>query len=298
MALPRPRVLYLGLPLGALCLLADGLDVVCACISRPDQPGMRRLQRHLDQAILRVPDLSAPEVVARLAATAPDQIVSWFWTKRIPEPVLALAPFGFNVHPSLLPRHRGADPYFWAIANGDRVSGVSAHVLTAGYDEGPILAQSEREIPADADAWRLARILDRPSLALMRELAMRYARGEALAGTPQDETQATLAPEPSDDDCELRWSMDTAWVLRRIRAAAPWPGAFTEYRGETVVITRASRAERPALLEPGQAARNADGVVIATVDGAVRVLEARADHEERLLRGTDAVALFPGLPRM
>jgi methionyl-tRNA formyltransferase len=291
----RRRVLYLGLPLGALCLLHDGLEVVVACISRPDQPGMRRLRR-TGTPVLEKPDLADPAVVERLRAARPDFVVSWFWTKRIPEPVLELAPFAFNVHPSLLPRHRGADPYFWAIASGDRVTGVTAHVLTAGYDEGPVLAQREHPIPDDADAWKLARLLDRPSLALMRELAMRYARGETLASTPQDESLATSAPEPTDDDCELRWSMPTDWLLRRIRAAAPWPGAFTAYRDETVVITRAAACSRPHGLEAGQAGRDAEGVIIATADGALRVLEARREHEDHPLRGPEVIALFPGLP--
>lgn len=294
------RALYLGLPLGALCLLADGIELVGVCISRPDQPGMRRLRRKLGEGalLLEKPDLRSPAIVSTLGALAPELIVSWFWTKRIPEAVLAIAPFAFNVHPSLLPRHRGPDPYFWAIACGDRVTGVTAHMLTAGYDEGPILEQRERAIPGDADAWRLARILDRPSLSLMREIAGRYARGEPLPATPQDESKATPAPEASDDDCELLWSEDTAWVLRRVRAAAPWPGAFTEYRGETIVITRAAAAERPVGLRAGEAARDTEGVVIATADGAVRLLEARTEDEERPLRGADVVKLFPGLPRV
>lgn len=294
------RVLYLGLPLGALCLLADGRELAGACISRPDQPGMRRLRRRSAGRfpIFERPDLNDPAMVATLARLSPDLLVSWFWTKRIPEAVIALAPFAFNVHPSLLPRHRGPDPYFWAIASGDRTSGVTAHLLTAGYDEGPILEQRACAIPDDADAWRLARILDRPSLALMREIVARHLAGEELRAIPQDEALASQAPEPSDDDCELRFRKDTDWVLRRVRAAAPWPGAFTEYRGETIVITKACAAQRPRGLEPGQAVRDEEGVVIATADGAIRVLEARTDDEERGRRGCELLALFPGLPRI
>lgn len=293
----RRRVLYFGLPLGALCLLHDGLEIVGACISRPDQPGMRRLGRRLDGALLlEKPDLSDLSIVARLRALAPDQIVSWFWTKQIPEDVIALAPFAFNVHPSLLPRHRGADPYFWTIACGDRTSGVSAHRLTARYDEGPIVAQRELPVPDGVDAWRLARLLDRPSLALMREIAMRHARGEDLVATPQDDARATHAPEPSDEDCELRWSWSTKVLLARIRAAAPWPGAFTEYEDRTIVITRATSAPRIEGLVPGQAALGRDGVHIATADGAVLVIEAREEDEDAPLRGRDVAALFPGLP--
>ncbi|HEY8428451.1 MAG TPA: methionyl-tRNA formyltransferase [Sandaracinaceae bacterium] len=291
------RVLYFGLPLGALCLIADGHVLAGACISRPDQPGMRRLRARMAGALLlEKPDLSDPAVVARLRALAPDLIVSWFWTRQIPEEVIALAPFAFNVHPSLLPRHRGADPYFWAIASGDRETGVTAHLLTARYDEGPILAQRSVPIPEDANAWRLARILDRPSLALMREIAARAASGERLETVPQDEARATLAPEPSAEDCELRWSWPVDVVLARVRAAAPWPGAFTEYAGRVIVVTRAARAGAPPELAPGQAARDAHGVIVRAADGAVRLLEARFEEEDELFRGPSVARLFPGLP--
>lgn len=293
----RARVLYFGLPLGALCLARDGLEIVGACISRPEQPGMRRLRRTLTDALaLERPDLSERAIVERLRALAPDQIVSWFWTKAIPMEVIELAPFAFNVHPSLLPRHRGADPYFWAIASGDRVTGVTAHLLTAHYDEGPILARRELAIPDDADAWRLARLLDRPSLALMREIAARYARGERLVAEPQDEALATEAPEPDDDACELRFSWPLATLLARVRAASPWPGAFTEYDGRTIVILHAEAAPRPAGLAPGQAVRDGGSVSIAAADGALRVLRARAEDDERAVSGSELLALFPGLP--
>jgi methionyl-tRNA formyltransferase len=63
-------------------------------------------------------------VVARIAAAEPELLVSWFWTKRVPARVRALAPLGaIGVHPSLLPRHRGPDPFFWAIDQGDRAGG-------------------------------------------------------------------------------------------------------------------------------------------------------------------------------
>lgn len=260
---------------------------------------MRRLRARLaGKPVLARPDLQDRAIVEELRALAPDLIVSWFWTRQIPEDVIALAPFAFNVHPSLLPRHRGADPYFWALASGDRETGVTAHHLTARYDEGLILAQRAVAIPGDVNAWRLARLLDRPSLALMREIATRAARGEPLASVPQDEARATFAPEPTADDCELRWSWPVDVLLARVRAAAPWPGAFTEYGDRAIVITRAARAERPTELAAGQAARDAGGVIVAAADGALRVLEARLEEDDELLRGPAVVALFPGLPAL
>lgn len=293
----RDRVLFFGLPLGALCLMRE-LTVVGACISRPEQPGMFRLRRRLDGPILERPDLEDPQVQEQLQELKPDLIVSWFWTKRIPLEVIALAPFAFNLHPSLLPRLRGPDPYFWAIARGEEETGVSAHVLTEAYDEGPILAQRRLPIPSNIDAWKLARLLDRPSLELMMEVATRHARGEELVQTPQDPALATRADESTAEDCELRWTWPVTTIVRRVRAAAPWPGAFTDFEGRTVVITKARAiAPVPGLAE-GEGAIGEDGVVIAASDGAIVVLEARLEEDDAILRGLEVALLFGGLPRL
>ncbi|MBZ0119387.1 MAG: hypothetical protein K8H88_20530 [Sandaracinaceae bacterium] len=297
----RARVLYLGLPLGALCLLHDGHELAAACISRPDQPGLRRLRKKasfLGFPVLERPDLERARVQSELRSFEADLIACWFWTKRVPLEVIELVPFAFNVHPSLLPRHRGADPYFWAIAEGDRVTGVTAHALTERYDEGPILAQRELAIPEGIDAWRLARKLDRPSLALMREIVLRHAAGEPLEAVPQDDLRATQAPEPSDEDCELRFDRPARELERLVRAAAPWPGAFTEHAGETIVVLEARVVTGPEGLGRGQGARTSDGVVIATSDAALLVTAARAEAEDDVLRGPDVGRLFAALPRL
>ncbi len=202
------KILYLGLPLGALTLLREGHQLVAACISRPSMPGMRRLRRLLAATaapLLGRPDLTQPAVRSLLASTDPELVVSWFWTRRVPATVLALAPHGgLNVHPSLLPRHRGADPYFWTILEGDAETGVTAHWMTPQYDEGDILAQRRIPVPEDVSAGQLARALDRPTLQMLCEVVRAIERGEVEAH-PQNHTFASAAPRPSDDDCELVW---------------------------------------------------------------------------------------------
>jgi methionyl-tRNA formyltransferase len=142
------KVAFFGLPLAALVLSGDGHDVVWAGTCRPGAIGTRRLARRIGEARVHVvPDLHRDAEYEALLDARPDLLVSWFWTKKIPGRVLRLAP-AFGVHPSLLPRHRGADPYFWAIDSGDEVTGVTAHMLDAEYDEGAVLAQRERSPPA------------------------------------------------------------------------------------------------------------------------------------------------------
>lgn len=295
-------IVYLGLPLGALALLHDGHDVRVACISRPDLPGMRKLRRLMlarGGLVLARPDLNQPDVLEVLRSAKPSLVVSWFWTKKIPLDVLRLCRRGFGVHPSLLPKYRGADPYFWAIAAGERETGVTAHVLTPRYDDGAILAQRRMPIPKDSNSWELAKALDRPSLALMRDVTARYARGESVPEIPQDDERATEAPAATDEDCELVWDWPVDDVIARVRAAAPEPGAFTGYNDQTVVILKVRPSDEvPLALEPGDIVETDEGVLVRAADGGIVVLEARGEDSDTIVKGKAVAALFPGIPRL
>ncbi len=232
----------------------------------------------------------------RVRAERVDLVVSWFWTTRIPRTVLDLAPMGsVGVHPSLLPRHRGPDPYFWAIESGDTVTGVTAHRLAETYDTGAILAQRTLAIDPSWSAWVLARRLDRPSLALLRDVVRRIAAGETLHEETQDEARATPAPEPRDALLSLSWYEPAAAVERRIRAASPWPGAFMSLGDSVITITRAAVTEDvPRALEPGEAVVREDGIaVVRAGDAGVVLLEGR-DEDERPLSAKDLAKLVDG----
>lgn len=252
-----------------------------AGICRNDAPGIRRLRRRLGaDRVAVVPDLArAAAAVARLDI---DLVVSWFWTKNVPSSFRGAGRLGaIGVHPSLLPRHRGPDPYFWTIDGGDTTTGVTAHALEDAYDTGAILGQRTLNVDPRWNAWTLAKRLDRPSLALLREIVGAYARGVPPAPVPQDDALATEAPAPSDDDLEIRWSWDAAAIERRVRAASPWPGAFTEICGETLTLTEVRRTtDYPKVLSPGQAFVRRDGVaIVRTVDGALELVRGRLDDD-------------------
>jgi methionyl-tRNA formyltransferase len=276
------------MPLGALCLARDGHDIVYAAIARDDAPGVRRVRRTLGERAFVRPDLASPTTLARIAALRPELVVSWFWTKKLPPELLALAPT-VGVHPSLLPRHRGPDPFFWAIDSGDETTGVTAHLLDETYDTGAILRQVPLGIDPSWNAWTLAKKLDRPSLAVLREVAAAYARGEPPEPLAPDEARATDAPAPTDDELEVRWSQPAERIARRVRAAAPWPGAFTEVAGETVVLldVRPTR-DFPRALAPGEAAVRADGVaVVRAADFALELRAGRREEDEAPLAAAD-----------
>ncbi len=287
-ARPPLRIAYFGLPLGALLLARDGHALELVALSRKDI-GMRRAERRFGSRLLYKPDVGSPEIGARVRDLAPDLVVSWFWTTKLPMSLVSAARLGgIGAHPSLLPRHRGPDPCAWAILAGDVETGVSVHRLAADYDTGDVIAQARLAIEPEWNAWRLAKALDRPSLLLLRETALRFAAGDAVGAEAQDPARATLAPFLDEEAAAIRWDQPTDAVLRKIRALAPAPGAWTEIGERVVVVSRAAAAERyPRVLSPGEGAAFLGRAMVRTSDGAVVLLDGEIDG-----RPADAAALL------
>lgn len=294
------RVAYFGLPLFALLLHGDGIAPDIAVLSPTEAPGRRRLRRTLGDRVLDARAFATEEeldeeVARRLSREPPDLIVSWYWTRRLKSDVLERARLGaIGVHPSLLPRHRGPNPFFSTIDAGDAVSGITVHRLTLAYDQGDVIAQ-EAVAVGDRNAWQLARALDRPSLRALRHVVRDMANGRILEGTPQDEALATWAPEPDLDLLRVDWRWSTMRVLRRIRALSPVPGLALEIRGTELFVTSARAAvDFPPTLLPGEAAVIDAGVVIRTKDGAIFVDRAQiideTSDEARELRAEEIAA--------
>lgn len=283
------RIAFFGLPLAALLLAEDGHRVELAAIARSDAPGRRRLARRIGrESLLLKPNARDPALLARVSALAPDLLVSWFWTTRLPMGLVRAARLGgLGAHPSLLPRHRGPDPTYWAIRSGDAETGVTVHEVAAEYDTGAILAARRLAIDPRWNAWQLAKALDRPSLALLREVVGRLARGEPVPRLEQDEALATSAPAPSDEECAIQWSWSAEEVLRHVRALAPAPGAWTEVDGAMVAITRAELAAKvPRALAVGEGAVLDGRAVVRAAEGGVTLLAGEIDGEP-----ADAAAL-------
>ncbi len=272
----RPlAVAYFGLPLGALLLAGDGHRLSLCVLPPIEAPGRRRLLARAGARVLEAEalgDALTNAVDRALADDPPELIVSWFWTRKLPVRWLQSAALGaIGVHPSLLPRHRGPNPYFWTIDAGDAETGVSVHRLEAEYDTGEILLQRRVRV-GERDAWQLARALDRPSLAALRDTVRRVARGEPLRGEAQDESAATSAPEPSGEllRADFRWTSER--ILRRIRALSPVPGLALSLADVAFFVTRAyASTSFVSALAPGEAQIAENRLLLRTLDGAIAV---------------------------
>lgn len=274
------RIAFLGLPIAALLLQADGHEIVLAGLRRGLTIGARRLRRRVgSERVMIDPQRDWSAFERRLRRESPCLLVSWFFTRRIPMRLCDACPLGgIGVHPSLLPRHRGPDPYFAAIDAGDAVTGVTVHRIEAEYDAGAIIDSKIVGIDPSWSAWQLARALDGPSLELLRGTVHRLSQGQELSAVPQDPAQASHAPLPGDDERILRWNQPAERIERRVRALSPRPGALAWIKDTELVVTKVSiHPCPPRALLPGEATV-ADGVaVVRAADIGVVLLRGEAD---------------------
>jgi methionyl-tRNA formyltransferase len=225
------RTVYLGTSAFAAAVLdrlADSAHRPALVVTRPDRPQGRgrRLApppvavraRELGLEVIQPERLHDPEPLARIDAARPDALCVCAYGVLIREPLLSRTPL--NVHPSLLPRWRGAAPVERAIMAGDERTGVSIMHLTAGLDEGPVGVQAEEPIGPDDDYASLAARLE----LLGGELLVR-ALDEHPEFTPQPEDGVTYAHKIEAADRALDPARSAEELERTVRALRPHIGA-------------------------------------------------------------------------
>jgi methionyl-tRNA formyltransferase len=278
------RVIFMGTPEFAVPSLHVLLKTtrVAGVVTQPDRPAgrgqkliespVKRIAREAGVPFIQPQKLREPEVMATLNAWQPDLIVVAAFGQILKPAVLDLPPHGcLNVHASLLPRWRGAAPIAAAIAAGDAETGITLMQMDAGLDTGPMLAKCVEPIqPVDTTATLTERLAARGADLLSEKLTA-YLAGE-LPPQPQDDAQATYAPQLKKEDGHLDFTRSAAELERRVRALTPWPGAFALWRGQPVKILRAAVADQ-ARGEPGEVVSLAEGVAVACTQGALRLLE-------------------------
>jgi methionyl-tRNA formyltransferase len=232
-------------PLGAAATAQLGADVleglaaehdVAFLLTRPDRPRGRGRRVGPPPAKetaerLGIPVLQPERLGAELELPADTMVVAAYGAL-IPESLLDRA-LWLNVHPSLLPRWRGAAPVERAILAGDRETGVTIHRTVAELDAGPIAAQQAFPIETEDDAGAIYRRSAQVAVELLNLVL------PDPAFVPQPEEGMTYADKLTAADRELDWSGPPEETLRRVRALSPHVGARTELHGRRVLVWKA-----------------------------------------------------------
>jgi methionyl-tRNA formyltransferase len=295
------RLVFLGTPDFAVPAL-DAIHrehEVALVVAQPDKPAGRGMKmqapavavraRELGLPLLQPPKVRTPDVLDAIAQLAPDLGIVIAYGKILPAALLAIPKHGFvNVHASVLPQWRGAAPIQRAIEAGDRVTGVTIMRVDEELDHGPMLAIETTEIDPDErmpSLWkRLSTLGAEALLPVLRDLE----RGGTVE-TEQDHARATIARKIEKTEGEVRFDEPTATIYNRFRAFDPWPGIYVVTNGETIKLTEVRPAEGSAT--PRAIVSIEDDVVVATGDGALRILEMQRPGKPRTPAGAVARGL-------
>lgn len=285
----------LGALLNASCVEVVGL------VTQPDRSGGRN-RRPMACACkafaepFNIPmicpvKVNHPEVLAQIRAWDPEVIIVVAFGQFLGAQLLAMPRFGcINIHLSLLPKYRGAAPVQWAIANGERETGVTAMLMDEGMDSGDILAQATEPILPDDTSTTLHTRLAHLGGRMLCDILPRWVIGR-LPRQPQRHDQVTFAPKLRKEDGILDWHASARTIDCRVRAFNPWPACHTWLPRKEGVREEGRRLKilRVAAL-PGYVPQHADlpaGSICETAsgrdplvrvgDGAVQLLEVQPE---------------------
>ena len=243
----RLRLVFCGTPQFAVPtlkrLLAQTEFEIAAVITQPDRPRgrgqeisyspVKEVALAASLPVHQPEKIRAPEIQERLQSYLPDFVVIIAYGQIIPAKLLLIPKFGWiNLHASLLPKYRGAAPINWAIVNGETRTGLTTMRIDAGMDTGEMLLQREIEIGAKETAPELVARMSELGAPLMAETLRGLAAG-AITPKAQNHAEASYAPMLKKEDGRIDWKRPAIEIYNRTRGFAPWPGAYTTFRGQT-----------------------------------------------------------------
>lgn len=305
---PTVRTLFVGsgsFAVPILDALARRPDLTIVAVVTPrDQPSGRRgkltpvpvalAARRAGLPLLQVARIRAPEVVASIRALAPDLGVLADFGQLVPTSILEVPRLGMlNIHPSLLPRHRGATPIAATLMAGDTTAGVVIMQMDAGLDTGPLVAQRSWPLDGSEDAPALESHAAAEGATLLGEILPDVIAGRA-APVPQDDSIANVTRPLRREDGRLDPRSPAAALERQVRAYRPWPGSFVEVGGFRLVIREVEIRQSRRGDSVGILAADGDGLALTTIKGRLGLIVVHPAGG----RSMEAAAFLRGRPEL
>ena len=285
----------MGTPdIAATCLkkiLSDGFEVV-GVYTQPDRPKGRHMKLVASPVKQVAQDAGIPvfqpenfreeETVEQLRSLKPDACAVVAYGRILPQKVLDIPKLGcINIHASILPKYRGSAPYQWAVLDGLKETGVTAMYLVREMDAGDIIDTRKTPIGENETAGELLDRLAVLGAELLSKTLSRFAAGERVVGTPQEESLVSYAPMLEKTMCPIDWSKTAQQVHDHVRGLHPWPVATMEL-GQTLFKVHETRVVSGSGA-PGKILElNKNGLVVACGEGAVEIRSLQAQGGKRM----------------
>lgn len=290
------RIVFMGTPEFAVPTLEhmvlNGYYVV-AVYTRPDKPvgrgrglaysPVKRLAQTLALPVIQPDSLKDEAAISGLAGYKPDVIVVAAFGQILPKSVLELPKYGcINIHPSLLPRHRGASPVAASILAGGSFTGVSIMLMDEGLDTGPVLAQTQIPVMDNDNTGSLTLKLSVIAAHLLQDILPDWVVGK-IKPRPQVEARATYSAVISKEEGEIDWNQPAVAIWRQVRAFYPWPGCYTRWRGKLLKVIEAEPIAQEADAVAGEVVTiKGGGLGVKTGDGVLRMLAVQLEGKRAM----------------
>jgi methionyl-tRNA formyltransferase len=297
------KIIFFGSPAPALPTLEKILEAghkIELVITQPDKPAGRGKTpaappvkefslKHSLPVLQPVKIRQDESVLEAIKKINPDINVVVAYGQMIPASIIFLPRLrSLNVHFSLLPKYRGAAPVQWAILRGETKTGVTIFELNEKMDEGEILASQEIDVLERENAWQLEIRLAHVGAALLVKTL------EGIEGTrhsPQDHSQASLAPRLKKEQGRIDWTNSALAVDRMVRAFNPWPSAYTFFKGQRLIIHAGRRlSDSGTGHHPGQVLDiKKEGIAVICGSGSVFLAERLQRENKKALEAAEFV---------
>jgi methionyl-tRNA formyltransferase len=292
----KPRILFMGTPEFAVPSLEGLVEKgypLQAVVTQPDRPRgrgrkseappVKKIAEKFSIPVLQPERVRDEEFLRLFREIAPDMVVLVAFGQILPREILEHPPMGcLNVHPSLLPRYRGAAPINWALIRGEEKTGVTIILMDVGVDSGDMIIQEETIIGAEDNFDSLHDRLAKEGARLLLKAIEAVLAGEAKR-TSQDHALATYAPRLKKEDGRLSWDGGVRDILNRIRGLSSTPGAYSYLKGRQIKIFSASGETVSTQEPPGRIGKETEqGLPVAVADGYVYLKEIQLEGKKRM----------------
>jgi methionyl-tRNA formyltransferase len=291
----KPKILFMGTPefaVPSLKILLEQDQAVIGVVTQPDRPKGRGKQPappplKVFAASHRIPvfqpeRVRSPEFLDLFGRLAVDLVVVVAFGQILPKEMLEQPGLGcINVHPSLLPRYRGAAPLNWTIIRGETLTGVTIMQMDEGMDSGDILLQEETAIGPQETVGDLHDRLAVRGAQLLVETIEKIEKG-TIRRIPQDHAAATFAPRLKKEDGLIHWGADVWEIVRLIRGLSPAPCAYTFFEGKILRIFQAVGIDTPSPALPGALLISENELIVSAGNGMVSLLNVQLEGKKRM----------------
>jgi methionyl-tRNA formyltransferase len=297
MGTDKPRILFMGTPefaVPSLELLVEKAWPLIGVVTQPDRPkgrGQHLVSSPVKEAaerrsltVYQPEKVRAPEFLDIFHGLAPDMVVLVAFGQILPKDIIDGPPLGcINVHPSLLPRYRGAAPMNWALIRGETKTGVTIMRMDEGVDSGDILIQEETPLEQGETYDHLHdRLAVLGAHCLLR--ALEGLAAGTVQRTPQDHSLATLAPRLKKEDGLIRWEAPARQIAHFVAGLSSVPGAYTFLDGKVLKVYSAEAEESLMCCDPPGTIVGTEpkGLKIAAGGGYVYLKDVQLESKKRM----------------